>query len=143
MLDSSLHGVQTSLSQQRLLRLTRLVVAAAHARGTIEISVAFVGKKESQKLNRQYRKKNRPTNVLSFPLIHTKRAGTTWVSGEIVLCPPIIRQEAQTAKVPMTKMMDRLYVHGVLHLLGYDHVRERDFRAMQHLEVNVLGSWIL
>jgi probable rRNA maturation factor len=89
----------------------------------IDITVRIVNKKESAELNKLYRQKSGPTNVLSF--VYSIKP----VCGDIVLCAPIIREE---------KTWAHLVIHGILHLLGYDHIKIRDAKIMESLEIKLL-----
>jgi rRNA maturation RNase YbeY len=78
-----------------------------------ELSIVFATKKESQTLNNQYRGKNYPTNVLSFPL--------SKYSGEIILHLPTAKKEAPNFGIPYADFVGYLFIHGLLHLKGFDH----------------------
>lgn len=78
-----------------------------------DLSIAFVEPKISKKLNKTYRQKNKPTNVLSFSLSKDK--------GELVLCREVIQREAKSMKKRYSDWLVFLIVHGMLHLKGYDH----------------------
>lgn len=77
-----------------------------------KLSLALVGQKRIKELNKKYRKKNRATDVLSFPYND---------SGEVVLCPGLIRKNAKEYRLPFKKELARTLIHGLLHLLGYRH----------------------
>ena len=77
-------------------------------------SLAFVGEEESRRLNREYRKKDKPANVLSFP-------ESAFGLGEVILCPAQIRREANEYGIIYSMHLLRVFIHGILHLLGYDH----------------------
>jgi len=77
------------------------------------LSLVFVTTKESQKLNKIYREKNKPTNILSFPLNDQ--------TGEIVICPTIAKQEAPKFDRSFENYLGFLFIHGLLHLKGFDH----------------------
>ncbi|HEX2649712.1 MAG TPA: rRNA maturation RNase YbeY [Burkholderiales bacterium] len=94
------------------------------------MTLRVVGSLESRYLNGKYRKKARPTNVLSFPY----GAG----SGDVVLCHPVIRQEAEQQGKPLRAHYAHLVVHGVLHLRGYDHVTKAQAERMERREIAVL-----
>jgi len=85
---------------------------------------------ESRKLNFTYRKRNRPTNVLSFPY---GKGG-----GDVVLCHPVIAREARAQGKSLAAHYAHLVVHGILHLRGYDHEKKRDARRMEAREVRLL-----
>ena len=81
-----------------------------------DLSLIFVGANESRNLNRKYRRKNKPTDVLSFS--HGfRRSGL----GELVICLPVIRRQALEARHSFKKELQMMVIHGFLHLLGYDH----------------------
>src|SRR3989344_118601 len=79
------------------------------------ISLAFVSQAQMRKLNKQFRHKDKPTDVLSFNLNDSRHLG------EIVICPEFVRDFAKEQKVSFDDEMVKVFVHGVLHLLGYDH----------------------
>ena len=77
------------------------------------LSIAFVSQKQSQKINKEYRNKNKPTNILSFPLSKD--------SGEIIMCPAIIKSETDKFGRNFGKLLGYLTIHGMLHLKGFEH----------------------
>lgn len=81
-----------------------------------ELSIAFVGEARIRELNKRYRKKNRPTDVLSF-------AGNGLY--EIVICPSVVRQNAKKFGLSFKSELVRILIHGILHLLGYDHEKSK------------------
>lgn len=78
-----------------------------------DLSLVFIGEKTSKKLNNEYRQKNKPTNILSFPLSKD--------SGEIFLCIKVIKKEASKFNKTYKEFLIFLIVHGMLHLKGYEH----------------------
>ena len=92
-----------------------------------EIGLVFVSEKRMLELNKKYRGKNKVTNVLSFN------------EGDIIICPAVIKREAKKYGFTQKYWMTRLVVHGILHLIGYGHVRVRDRKEMEGLEKNILG----
>lgn len=89
------------------------------------LSLAFVGKEEIKKLNKKFRNKNKPTDVLSFNLSLEDELKD--YLGEIVICPEIVEEKKEDLKF--------VFIHGILHLLGYDHERSvRDEKIMQEKE---------
>ena len=91
-----------------------------------------MGKAESQLLNNQYRKKNEPTNVLSF-LINDKP-----LLGDIILCHSVIKKEALAQKKSIDDHYAHLIIHGYLHLIGFDHTKNDDALTMENKEIAVL-----
>ena len=101
-----------------------------------EIAVRIVGEDEAQALNRQYRGRDYPTNVLTFDY-----AREPWVSADLVLCGPVVEREAREQGKTLEEHYAHLLVHGTLHAQGYDHeTNERDALEMEALEVLLLGS---
>lgn len=109
------------------------------ARGR-ELSVRLVGPRESRTLNARYRRRDRPTNVLSFPAARGQDAGglTPQPLGDLVICPAVLRAEARAQGKSMRAHWAHLVVHGTLHLVGYDHEGTRDAARMERREVAVL-----
>jgi probable rRNA maturation factor len=108
-------------------------------RAPLLLSIRIVGAARSRALNHRYRGKPRPTNVLSFagagPLPDGRRD-----LGELVICAPVLEREARTQRIARAAHWAHITVHGVLHLLGYDHARGREARQMERREVQILGS---
>jgi len=112
-----------------------------------EISMRLTTDEEVHALNRQYRHKDKPTNVLSFPMIEpelidnaTQRPGDSEVLlGDIVLAHGVCAAEAAKRGIALETHATHLIVHGTLHLLGYDHIDEREAEAMEAIEIDALG----
>ncbi|MHC8441599.1 MAG: rRNA maturation RNase YbeY [Candidatus Eutrophobiaceae bacterium] len=102
------------------------------------LAILIVGEAEGQELNRCWRKKDAPTNVLSFPAGSMPGFGSKLL-GDLVLCAPVVAQEALAQGKELTAHWAHLTIHGTLHLLGYDHERERDAEKMEALEIRLLG----
>ncbi|HSF48903.1 MAG TPA: rRNA maturation RNase YbeY [Burkholderiales bacterium] len=98
-----------------------------------EITVRLVAESEARRLNRDYRGKDYPTNVLTF--IYENAPA---LAGDVVLCVPIIAREAREQRKELTAHFAHLVIHGALHLQGYDHEREEDARQMEALESAIL-----
>ncbi|MEP9358205.1 rRNA maturation RNase YbeY [Sphingomonas sp. KR3-1] len=114
----------------------------------IEVAVRFTSDAEVHVLNRQYRDKDKPTNVLSFPMIQpdlmeavTENSDDGEVLlGDIVLAHGICAAEALERQVSVEDHATHLIVHGVLHLLGYDHMDDAEAEAMEEMERAALAS---
>jgi len=102
-----------------------------------EISVLLVGRARSRALNARYRHRDRATNVLSFPAPPTVRA-RSGLLGDLVICPAVLRAEAQAQGKRLRAHWAHLVVHGVLHLVGFDHEQTAQARRMERREVRVL-----
>jgi len=106
-----------------------------------EIGVAVVGPAESRRLNAQFRGKDKPTNVLSFPVAELPAPGESDEPrplGDLVICPQVLRSEAREQKKSLRAHWAHLVVHGSLHLIGYDHVHDSDATRMERREIAVL-----
>ncbi|OGZ65222.1 MAG: rRNA maturation RNase YbeY [Candidatus Staskawiczbacteria bacterium RIFCSPHIGHO2_02_FULL_43_16] len=86
-------------------------------RGTEHVSVAFVSPQEMQKLNKKYRHKDKPTDVLSFEKVSDFKDEHS----EVVICPFVVRDMAKDSLLPLKKELAKTLIHGILHVLGYDH----------------------
>lgn len=105
--------------------------------GTNAVNIRLVSKKESAALNSTYRHKNDPTNILSFPFEPPPGVSSAFL-GDLVICAPLVNQQAkQQAKTPLTHWA-HLVIHGCLHLIGYDHVHDKDATKMETLEIQLL-----
>jgi probable rRNA maturation factor len=107
---------------------------------TGRLGVRVVGPAECRRLNRAYRGKDGPTNVLSFPASPEERelCGSL---GDVVVCATVVAAEAREQGKARAAHWAHMVVHGVLHLHGYDHGRPRAARAMERLEVEILGGF--
>jgi probable rRNA maturation factor len=106
-----------------------------------EVSVRVVDEDEMQTLNRDYRDQDKPTNVLSFPAgeVAGLPPGESSMLGDIVVCAGVVAREAEEQGKPLGDHWGHMLVHGVLHLLGHDHMTEREADEMEALERDILG----
>lgn len=106
-----------------------------------EVTIRIVDVSEMTHLNSTYRQKKGPTNVLSFPadLPDDIDIGIQLL-GDIVICPTVVNQEAETQKKVPEAHWAHMVVHGVFHLLGYDHVLDDDAHVMEALEIETLND---
>lgn len=96
------------------------------------MTVVVVNTSTMRRLNHKYRLLDKPTDVLSFPYdTHT---------GEIVICEPIAKQEARLKQITLQTEFQWLLIHGILHLLGYDHESVEDAKVMRPLERTILSA---
>ena len=123
---------------------------AAFKRRTFEINIILTDDSNVKTLNKNYRGKNKPTNVLSFPQINLQNFRRTELDmfplknaiplGDIVLAFQTIRGESIKQDKSLENHVIHLIVHGTLHLLGYDHMRELDAKTMEKLECDILAT---
>ena len=147
---SRAHGLKRDLARgtrawaPARARMNRWAAAALGRRGDgREIAVRVVGKGESRELNRLWRGKDKPTNVLSFPAPDQPRRGQPRDAllplGDLVICAQVVRREAIRDGKPLQSHWAHLVVHGALHLVGYDHETSRRERLrMERREISVL-----
>ena len=120
--------------------LRRCAAAALSGRTDIPaLTIRVVGGRESARLNATYRGKIGPTNVLSFAFEAPPRA-TRDTLGDLVICAPVVAREARAQGKTSRAHWAHMVVHGVLHLLGHDHLRARQARAMEILEKRILAD---
>ncbi len=105
-----------------------------------EISVALADDATVRGLNRQYRGKDMPTNVLAFPAADCGAAGRACLLGDVVLAIETLQREAAEQSKPLADHVSHLVVHGMLHLLGRDHETRRQAAAMEALEIAILAG---
>jgi probable rRNA maturation factor len=103
-----------------------------------EIVVRLVDKAESAELNQQYRHKPGPTNILSFPF-EAPAGIETDLLGDLVICAPLIAEEALDQQKEAADHWAHITIHGILHLLGYDHIDEVEAEEMEALEIKLLN----
>lgn len=113
--------------------------ALAGRREDGELSVRIVDADEGRALNRDYRDKDYATNVLSFAA-ELPPGVPLPILGDLVLCAPVIAREAEEQGKPLKHHYAHMLVHGVLHLLGHDHMDEAEAEAMEAIERDVLAS---
>ncbi len=102
-----------------------------------EVSLYIVDEAESQELNSQYRGKDKPTNVLSFPADIPEEVGIPLL-GDLVVCAPVVEREAQEQGKTLEAHWAHMLVHGSLHLLGYDHIEDDEADVMEALETEII-----
>lgn len=113
--------------------LKRWANAALPKKSSLELTIRIVTKKEMTKLNETFRLKKGPTNVLSFPFEKP-------YLGDIVICSEVVKKEARDQNKSLTAHFAHMVIHGTLHLLGYDHVKEKDAVKMEKLEIKILKN---
>jgi probable rRNA maturation factor len=131
-----------------LRRSARRAFAAAGAAGWRgskvghEVSFMLTDDKSMRKLNRSYRGKDKPTNVLSFASLDGAKPKTSvpWLLGDIVLAAGVIAREARQQAKELDHHLSHMAVHGMLHLMGYDHEDDADAEIMEALEIEALAG---
>lgn len=123
-------------------RWSEAALVGARHRRPAELSIRIVGAREGRALNLRYRDRNYATNVLSFP-VELPPGVRSPLLGDIVICAPVVAREAREQGKILRDHYAHLAVHGVLHLLGFDHQNDEDAGRMEALEIRVLaGLWL-
>jgi probable rRNA maturation factor len=119
----------------------------SETKATVSISIRFADNEEVQGLNQGYRDKDKPTNILSFPMVPrdmldivTNTDDGEILLGDMILAHEICASEAVEKSIPLSQHVTHLIVHGTLHLLGFDHLDDIEAEHMEALEVKALAS---
>ncbi|CAB3815972.1 rRNA maturation RNase YbeY [Achromobacter mucicolens] len=137
------YGVEEArLPRWRLRRWAERALGAAHEDGLVafsaaELSLRLVGAAEGRRLNRDFRGRDYATNVLTFEY-GVDPLGVA--RGDIVMCVPVLVREAREQRKPLLDHAAHLTIHGVLHSLGYDHIKAREAKRMEALETATLAQ---
>ncbi|CAM2923009.1 rRNA maturation RNase YbeY [Vibrio diazotrophicus] len=102
-----------------------------------EVTIRIVDSEESHQLNMDYRGKDKPTNVLSFPF-EAPPGMELDLLGDLVICRQVVEQEASEQNKPLLAHWAHMVVHGSLHLLGYDHIEDDEAEEMESLETELM-----
>lgn len=115
--------------------------ALQQAQGNVSLCIQLVDSEDSQALNRDYRGKDKPTNVLSFPseipdFVQLEQQPL----GDLAICVEVVAREAQEQHKPVEHHWAHMVIHGCLHLLGYDHIEDEEAEQMEALERELLAT---
>ncbi|OBT12877.1 rRNA maturation RNase YbeY [Vibrio sp. UCD-FRSSP16_10] len=102
-----------------------------------ELTIRIVDSEESHQLNHDYRGKDKPTNVLSFPFEAPPEVEINLL-GDLVICKQVVEDEAIEQQTPLKSHWAHMVVHGCLHLLGYDHIQDDEAEEMESLEADIM-----
>jgi probable rRNA maturation factor len=104
-----------------------------------ELTIRLVTSEESQQLNSQYRRKDKPTNVLSFPF-EVPEGIELDLLGDLIICVPVVEQEALEQNKTLAAHWAHMVIHGCLHLLGFDHIEDDEADEMEALETKIITA---
>ncbi|MFA0140429.1 rRNA maturation RNase YbeY [Vibrio kanaloae] len=104
-----------------------------------ELTVRIVDTQESHQLNHEYRGKDKPTNVLSFPF-EAPPGIELDLLGDLIICRQVVEKEAEEQNKPLLAHWAHMVVHGSLHLLGYDHIEDDEAEEMESLETEIMQT---
>lgn len=127
------------LSAQDLTSLAEL--ALREHQSDAELTIRIVSPEEMIQLNSTYRKQNKTTNVLAFPCELPKEITLDCpLLGDVVICPSVLLEESKNLDKDLREHWSLIVIHGVLHLLGYDHIKDDDAEIMQSIEIKLLNE---
>ncbi|TVQ70928.1 MAG: rRNA maturation RNase YbeY [Oceanospirillales bacterium] len=104
-----------------------------------ELCIRIVSSEESQELNSTWRGKDKPTNVLSFPFEAPPGFSSAMI-GDLAICAEVVATEAKEQNKPLKAHWAHMVIHGVLHLIGFDHINDEDAEEMEALEIKLLAQ---
>ncbi|MBS7817540.1 rRNA maturation RNase YbeY [Wohlfahrtiimonas chitiniclastica] len=107
---------------------------------TVELTIRFADDEEIQALNHTYRAKDKPTNVLSFPSTCNLPESDVYFLGDLIICLSVVEAEAIEQEKTFDHHLAHMVTHGVLHLLGYDHIIDEEAEEMESLEIEILEA---
>ncbi|MCO4786650.1 rRNA maturation RNase YbeY [Marinomonas atlantica] len=135
--------LQTATEQEQGLPseddFQRWAIAALPENGEFEMTIRLVDEAESHELNSEYRGKDSATNVLSFPF-EVPEGIELPLLGDLVICRQVVEREAEQQQKPLLHHWAHMVVHGVLHLRGYDHIKDNEAEEMEALETQILAA---
>ena len=136
-------ALELGRTEERLRDLTGLVLAEEGIDRDVELCISLVSPKRIHELNLTFRNVDRPTDVLSFPCDDPAEvpAGMPVELGDIFLAPEIVLAQSREFGTTFSEETDLLVTHGMLHLLGYDHVEDEEAEAMEAREREILAVW--
>lgn len=131
---------------RRLSQLSRFVIDQMRVHPDAELCIKAVDEDTMAQLNGQWMEKEGPTDVLAFPMDELRpglvnEEPEEGVLGDLVLCPTVAARQAETAGHPEIDEIELLTVHGILHLLGYDHAEPEEHKEMFGLQADLLAEW--
>ena len=134
------------LDEKRLAQLSRFVLDRMRVHPMAELCIKAVDEATIAELNQQWMEKEGPTDVLAFPMDELRpglvnEEPEEGVLGDLVLCPEVAARQGEAAGHGTEAELELLTVHGILHLLGYDHAEPDDHRVMFGLQDDLLGQW--
>ncbi len=134
--DIEINSASANIPEKRFF-IEWINAAVSTHKPDAEVSICIVDEEESQSFNREYRHKDKPTNVLSFPAEIPDFIETPLI-GDLIICAPVVEKEAIEQNKTLTSHWAHMVVHGTLHLLGYDHIEDDEAEAMEALETQIL-----
>ena len=126
-------------AQQEFMDWVAAVPSQNHDKDRQQVVIRIVDEDEMQALNYQYRQQDKITNVLSFPADLPDIVDDP-LMGDVIICASVVQNEAREQHKCTASHWAHMVVHGILHLLGYDHIESADARIMEQLEIQILQT---
>lgn len=127
------------VSDERLTQLATM--ALKEYKKEAELTLRFVTPQEITQLNDTYRKQNKSTNVLAFPSELPPEIQLDYpLLGDVIICPDVLIEESRQLNKSLESHWALIVIHGILHLLGYDHIKDEDANEMQAIEIQLLAE---
>lgn len=134
------------INQPQIIQITQIILDQLQY-ADFDIGIWITTNKTIQKYNREFRHKDKPTDILSFPFHADLKAGQRIVPegpedknlGDIIISAEYVVKDAQKFNVSFEERLKVLIVHGICHLLGYDHITDNDYKKMNRLEQQILN----
>jgi probable rRNA maturation factor len=131
---------------EKISNLAAFTIAKMKLHPQTDLSIIFVDRDSIAELNKRWMGEEGPTDVLSFPMDELRPGDNSEnaadsLLGDIVICPQVALEQASLANKPVIAEIDLLLVHGLLHLLGFDHADEIEHKEMFDLQQKILDEW--
>ena len=128
----------SQIPDRQSIKMWARTVLADHNKDT-ELVIRVVDEDEGIELNKKWRQSDSPTNVLSFPVSDIEAINHN-ILGDIIICAPVVVREARKQGKSNDAHWAHMVIHGVLHLLGHDHITKEDAGIMETLETDILAN---
>ncbi|MBK2028239.1 rRNA maturation RNase YbeY [Francisella noatunensis] len=131
------------IPNQDLLEKCFALVADKHNISQAEVNVSIVSNQKIQQINKQFRNKDKPTNIISFEFEKPEGLPEDIAAdflGDIVIAPDVLKKEAKEQNKNLDAHWQHIFIHGLLHLLGYDHIDDIEAEEMENLEIELLAE---
>ncbi|HVE91832.1 MAG TPA: rRNA maturation RNase YbeY [Actinomycetota bacterium] len=129
------------IDERRLIQLARVAAGEEDVDPRAELSVLLVDRESMASLKEKWLGEPGPTDVLAFPMDEHPSEEEQYLVGDIVICPDVAREQAESQGGTVLEEVELLLVHGFLHLLGYDHAKPSEARTMRHRERKILQEF--
>ncbi|MDF1497470.1 MAG: rRNA maturation RNase YbeY [Patescibacteria group bacterium] len=127
--EINIHGKIPSIFSEQKIKNIVVKTLRLSKSSALSIGIAFVGPVKMSSYNKLYRKKNKPTDVLSFAYHKSKKPNQN-IEGDIIICPSFVKSDIKGSVVKPDEQLKRLLIHGILHLSGLDHAKDDEAEQM-------------